>query len=165
MLDTYEQHSKRKLAATILSIVVIAGIVLFADQLRSTSPNTISKVVQTTPTTQTSTVPSSTSSNATSNNYKDGAYTASSSYYVPHGSESIQVNLTVSNGVVTAASITNSESDPTSATYQEDFAATYKSQVVGQKIAGLQLGSIAGASDTTQGFNDALSQIAAKAQA
>ena len=79
--------------------------------------------------------------------------------------ESIQVNLTLKNGVVTDVSIQNSESDRESAAYQQDFASAYKSYVVGKQISGLRLGNVAGASDTTQGFDDAVSKIATQAQA
>jgi hypothetical protein len=37
--------------------------------------------------------------------------------------------------------------------------------VVGQKISDLNLDSVAGASDTTSGFNEAVAQIAQQAQA
>jgi uncharacterized protein with FMN-binding domain len=113
-----------------------------------------------------STDPSNTnSSSAATGSYKDGTYTATSNYQVPHGSESIKVNLTLKGGVVTSSSVQNSENNFDSAQFQEGFAATYQSYVVGKKISGLQLGAISGASDTTAGFNEALSQIASQAQA
>jgi uncharacterized protein with FMN-binding domain len=177
MLNAYEQHSKRKLIATILSIVVIAGSVVVADHIKNATPTADS--TQTAATTDTTTSPGTSSttdtttptttdnssSSTSSSSYKDGTYSASSSYFVPHGNESIEVDLTLKDGVITTASIQNSEGDHESAAYQEDFASAYKSFVVGKKISDLQLGVIAGASDTTQGFEDALSQIASKAQA
>lgn len=177
MLHTYEQHSKKKLVAIILSLVVIAGFVVFADHVKaktaaaagtlaqssssapSSTPSMSASTDSTTATNTSSPAASSTSS------YKDGTYSASSSYYVPHGNESIQVSLTLKDGVITSSSIRNSEGDPESAQYQQDFASSYKSYVVGKKISGLQLGILAGASDTTQGFDNALSQIASEAQA
>ncbi len=97
-------------------------------------------------------------------NYKDGSYTATSNYFVPHGSEAIKVNATLQSGVVASISVSNSENDFDSASYQESFSTAYKSHVLGKKINGLQLDVIAGASDTTQAFNEALSRIASKAQ-
>jgi len=108
---------------------------------------------------------SDSSTSSASSNYKDGTYTATSTYEVPHGDEEIEVNLTLSGGTITNVSVQNSEYDYDSARYQEDFAAEYKQYVVGKKIDGLQLNYIAGASDTTEGFNDALSKIASQAQA
>jgi uncharacterized protein with FMN-binding domain len=177
MLETYERYSKRKLAATVLAVMVIAGSVVFADALKSgkfsdeiaehtatfTSSPTSSQTTATPVATTATTTTTSTSSGVSG--YKDGTYTASSGYYVPSGNESIQVSLTLSGGTITNVSIVNSEGDRDSAAFQRDFTASYKSYVVGKKISSLQLGVIAGASDTTQGFNDALSQIASQAQA
>lgn len=172
MLNVYEQHSRRKLIATILSIIVIAGVVVFADHIKNTNPAAGSTLTQTQSSSPTNPTTTSTPSSANpttgptnSSIYKDGSFAATSDYSVPHGSESIQVSLTLKGGVITDASIQNSEGNPESASYQQDFTSTYKNYVVGKKISGLRLGIVAGASDTTQGFDDALSQIASKAQA
>jgi uncharacterized protein with FMN-binding domain len=184
MLETYHKQAKRKLAATVISLVVIAGVVVYVDHTKALQTTPIASTTQTG---QSAATPSSSSSSSGSNStnssdststtgsgssssstpasgYKDGSYSVSSDYYVPHGYESITVNLTLQNGKITGASIQNSEGDPESARFQEDFASAYKSYVVGKSISGLQLGVVSGASDTTQGFNDALSQIATKAQ-
>ncbi len=175
MLDTYEQHSKRKLIATLLSVVVIAGVIVFADHLKSevaantslSQSTTTSAPATTSPTPANTNTSTSTSTAATTNTsgYADGTYSASSSYYVPHSNENIQVTVSIKDGVIISSSIVNSQGDRDSAAYQQDFASVYKSYVVGKKISSLRLGTIAGASDTTQGFADALSQIASKAQA
>jgi len=179
MLDTYEQRSKTKLAATVVTILVIAGLVVLADRIQSAQkdntataqPATVSTSAASSAangsdtTNTTSTSSSETTSTDASSGYKDGSYSVSSSYTVPPGRESIQVNLTIANGVVTSASVQNSENDFDSAQYQEEFAAEYKSQVVGKKISGLQIRIVAGASETTGGFNSALSKIASQAQA
>lgn len=170
MLDTYEKHARTKLAATIVAVLVIAGIVVLADHIKS---KPTAAMAQTTSTGATSAQPSSgtpSGSGSTSSNssgtgtYKDGTYTASSDYFVPPGDETIEVSLTLQNGVVTGSSIKNSENDRTSAEFQQAFAAEYKAFVVGKKVSDLKLGIVAGASDTTQGFNDAVNQIASKAQ-
>lgn len=165
---TYENRSKAKLIATILTIVVVAGVVLVVDHLKS--ERTEAATAQQSPTTsQVSVTPTTSStttqSTASTSSYKDGTYTDSSSYFVPPGNENIKVTLTLTNGVITGSTITNSEGDPTSAAYQQDFASVYKSYVVGKQIADVRLGVIAGASDTTRGFEAALSQIASQAQA
>lgn len=173
MLNAYEQHSKRKLLTTILSVLVIAGAVIFTDHLKNshqvagstpTQSSAVTKVATSTAPTTDSTTASNSLSPSTSA-YKNGSYAASSSYYVPHSNETIDVSLTLKNGVIADISIQNSASDHVSAQYQKDFASVYKSYVVGKKLSELQLGIVAGASDTTQGFDDALSQIASKAQA
>jgi uncharacterized protein with FMN-binding domain len=180
MQPTYERQSKTKLVTTILTIIVIAGIVVFADHLKSSktlaSTNLASTTSQTTtptaPTTSStaastgsSTTSTASSSSTSSSGFKDGTYSASSSYYVPDGNENIKLTVAVRNGVITNATVANSQGDPTSAFFQQDFASNFKSYVVGKKIASLQIGVISGASDTSQGFNDALSQIESQAQA
>lgn len=172
MLNTYENNSKKRLWATTLSVITIAGIVVLADHLNSensAAANTGTQAVTATPaSSQNTSLGDNTGSSSVSSgsgSYKDGTFTASSDYFVPHGQESIKVSLTLNNGVVTNASVHNSEGDHESAAYQQDFASAYKSYVVGQKINNLKLDIIAGASDTTQGFNDAVSQIASQAQA
>lgn len=181
MLTTHEQHSRAKLLATVLSVLVIAGVVVVANHIKGKTTATLTPVVATTSpsssgsnTNTSSNASSNASGSATNSNsstststgaYTDGTYTATNSYFVPSGQQSIEVKLTLSSGTITAASIQNSESDPTSAQFQQDFAAQYKSYVIGQKISSLQLSVIAGASDTSQGFANAVSQIANKAKA
>lgn len=165
-MTLYEKHSRAKLIATAVAVLVIAGVVVLADHLKSQttalSAQTNSSSTAAAPTT--TTTPASNPATTTSG-YKDGTYSASSDYSVPHSDESIEVSLTLKNGVVADASIKNSENDGTSAEFQQAFAADYKSYVVGKPIKSLRLSVIAGASDTTQGFNDAVSRIASQAQA
>ncbi len=166
--------SNIKLITTVISIIVVAGVVLLADHLKAKKINTVSSSSQiasvpvSQPTATIDNSPSASSNNsspATTSTYKDGTYNASSDYYVPHGNENIKVSLTLKNGVITNTSITNSEGNDDSARFQEDFASVYKQYVVGKSITGLKLGAISGASDTVQGFNDAVNQIITKAQA
>lgn len=168
MLQTYEQKSKVKLVTTVIAVLVIAGVVLLADHLKSqdASTNTLSSTTTTTSNNSTDTASTGSTSTATSTGtVKDGTYSATSSYSVPHGTEQIQVSVTLKDGIITDSSIQNSESDFDSRQYQEGFTAEYKVKVVGKKISGLHVGVIAGASDTTEGFNKALSVIASKAEA
>src|SRR5262249_9705084 len=144
MLQTYERHGKTKLVTTIVAVLVVAGIVLLADHIKAQSKNEQSTPTQnaamTSPpsssgdgssTPSGSTGTSGSGSSSSSGEFKDGAYEASSEYFVPHSNENIDVNLTLQNGVVTDVSIQNSENDPTSAVFQEDFTSSYKSAVVG----------------------------------
>ncbi len=167
MLEPYEQKSRVRLVTTVVAILVVAGAVLLADHLKSQGAGSGSVAQTATTTTDTTSTDSTAANSATSGSgvAKDGTYNDSESYSVPHGSEQIEVSVTVKDGVVTDASVKNSANDFDSAQYQEEFTAGYKTKVVGKKISGLQISVIAGASDTTQGFNDALSRIAAKAEA
>ena len=185
MLTTYQRQAKMKLAATIVALIVIAGVVVFTDTIKPKS-NSVAATILTTTDTQapqsiadssagqssavssgsaSGSTPAATTSSSNASGYKNGTFSATADYHVPDGSETIEVSLTIKSGIVMNASVQNSEYDPTSAQYQESFVSVYKSSVVGQKIRNLQLSVIGGASDTTQGFNDALSQITSKAQA
>lgn len=173
-MDTFEpgyQHrSKAKLAVAVAAIIVIAGIILVLNHAKSDADHSDAATTQSTAmTTPDDTAASSddatVDTTTSSGSYTDGTYSATSEYFVPHGEETIKVSLTVKNGVVTDSSIENSEYDHDSALFQEEFADEYKSQVVGKALSSLSLRTIAGASDTTQGFNDAVSQIRDKAQA
>jgi uncharacterized protein with FMN-binding domain len=173
MQPTYESRSKTKLVVTVLTIIVVAGAVLLIDNLKPKS-STQTAAVQSTDSSQA--VPTTDSSSTTDNTapsaapaqtstLKDGTYTASTDYFVPHGNENIEVTLTLKGDVITGSTVRNSEGDPDSASFQEDFTSAYKSYVVGKKITDVRLGVVAGASDTSQAFNDALQQIVSKAQA
>lgn len=163
MLDTYRQQTKLKLISTVLSVAFVAGIVGLANAVRPES-NSVSAFKAGTTTSQ-PIARQSKSATPSSSGYKNGNYTATSYYFVPHSQQAIRVNLQLTNGVIKDVSIQNTESDPVSASYQQGFASTYKSYVAGQKIDQLNLGTISGASDTTQGFDDAINQIIAQAQA
>lgn len=168
-------NSKQKVAAGLVALIVIAllagGVMVYGvnqDKQNTVATTTGTSNLTSQTSASTSTAPASSTSSSTSSSsssYKDGTYSATSDYYVPHGSESIKVTLTISNGTITNSSIQNSEYDGESAQYQEAFAGEYKSYVVGKPISSLQLNYVAGASDTTQGFDDALQQIKTKAQA
>lgn len=172
MPPTYEKHAAKRVTATILTLLIVAGSVVLIDHLESAPTASASKIF--TPTTtstttsqapSTTTTPTTTSTNTATAAYKDGTYSAAINYYVPNGYEAIKVSLTLQNGNITSSSVQNSEGDPTSAAFQQDFASSYKSYVVGKSLNNLQLSVIAGASDTTRAFADALSQIANQAQA
>jgi len=172
--NAYQERARKKIILTIVSVSIIGGLIVVSDQLKapsSASTNTVIPSPLASSTLNPASSPISTNNTTTSSssqsasNYKDGTFSASSSYIVPHGNESIQVSVSLQNGVITNASVQNSEGDRESAQYQEEFAAEYKSYVIGKKLDGLNLDVVSGASDTTQGFNDALSKIAAKAQA
>ena len=172
-MDMDHSRHKAKVMTTVASILVIVGIVVLIELLQSSaktsvttansSHNTASSAVTNSSASSTSTTPAS-PSGPTSTTYKNGTYTADAQYYVPHGYEDIKVTLTISGGVVTDSSIVNSESNRDSQGYQQDFTSTYRPSVVGKSIADIKLSYVAGASDTTSGFNDAVAQIRTKAQ-
>lgn len=161
-----------------LAVASIIGATVFAFTQNS-SPTTTAATGRTTaqtttatPTTTAATDTTSTSTAATtstsSSGYKDGTYTASASYSVPRGSNSIDVSVTVKNGVVTAVKATHgySASDRESGMYVDAFDSSINSSVVGKAIDSItSLSRVGGASLTTYGFDDALATIANQAKA
>ena len=105
-----------------------------------------------------------TTDTVSSSTYADGEYTATGSYTTPGGRESVTVTLTLDD-VVSAVSVDGSAEQGDSLRYQSEFIENIASQVVGVAIDDLDVSKVAGSSLTSSGFNDAISQIAAEAQA
>lgn len=166
--------SNKKVGITIAIVAVLAliGITIAADKksaeqtipvdTTSTSTATVLPTTTTTPATPTSTSPTTTDSAAL---YKDGTYTATGSYISPGGADQIAVTVTLKDDIITTASVTPMPGDNTSAHYQGIFAANYKQYVVGKDITMLDVHKVSGSSLTSQGFNDAITQIEAQAKA
>lgn len=111
----------------------------------------------TTPTTPPATVPAEKPADGAV--YKDGTYTATGEYSSPAGKEEIGVTLTLVDDVITDVSVTPMATVPISVRLQADFAANYKTLVVGKKIDEVNLGKVSGSSLTPVGFNDAIAKI------
>ena len=100
-----------------------------------------------------------------SSTYADGEYTASGSYTTPGGRESVTVTLTLDDDVVTALTVEGSAEQGDALRYQSEFIENISSEVVGVAIDDFDVSKVAGSSLTSGGFNDAISQITAEAQA
>jgi len=96
--------------------------------------------------------------------YNDGTYEATGSYSYHSGTEEIGVTVTLANGIIEDVEVEQLAKAPTSKTMQADFAANYKTEVVGMNIDDVKLGKVSGSSLTPNGFNDALEQIKTEAQ-
>lgn len=79
------------------------------------------------------------------------------SYGTPDGSVNIGFSVTITNGIITAASSTTMVGG-TSGAYQNIFAAGLSQAVVGKKAAGLNIAAIGGASLTTTAFENFVAQ-------
>ncbi|WP_158375898.1 FMN-binding protein [Cellulosimicrobium cellulans] len=97
--------------------------------------------------------------------FTDGSYTAEGSYSTPGGEESISVDVTVADGVVTDVTVTPEATGGNAARFQDEFASGIADEVVGQELAGLSVDKVSGSSLTGDGFNAALDQIRADAAA
>lgn len=103
---------------------------------------------------------SSTAESTTASNYADGTYTATGSFYTPDGTESMEVTITLASGTITDVSLDYSSIyNRESYMYTNMFSNSIDSYAVGESIDSLSLRRVAGASLTTDGFNNALETI------
>ena len=115
--------------------------------------------------TDTSTESDSDSGSTTSGSYTDGTYDASAEYQSPNGTESIDVEITLADNVITAVTVTGNGESPDSQRYQGQFADGIAAEVVGVSIDDISVDKVAGSSLTSGGFNDAVEQIKEEATA
>lgn len=130
----------------------------------STSASTATSDVTASKTTK-ATETAGTTDATSSSTYADGEYTASGSYTTPGGRESVTVTLTLDDDVLTALTVEGSAEQGDALRYQSEFIENISSEVVGVAIDDLDVSKVAGSSLTSGGFNDAISQITAEAQA
>ena len=147
----------KKLSPAIVAIIVIVLIGAIAAAMAALNNNEAAAPVPSGSTTQPSTNEQSTTP-ATSE-YKDGTYAATGAYSTPGGRETIGLEVTLADGVVQDATLTQNAMTGEAKEYQARFASGYKSQVVGKSIDEISLSRVAGSSLTSAGFNDALDQI------
>ena len=107
--------------------------------------------------------PAEVSAPITPANYADGSYSAPGGYQSPNGPETIELALTVENGVITTIEVKPGASGGTSQRYQGQFAGGIAAETVGKSLDELQVSRIAGSSLTSGGFNQALESIKADA--
>jgi uncharacterized protein with FMN-binding domain len=152
MSDNVQEPSSNLIPSiAILTIVIIIISVGSFQLLQGRSPAPIAP----TPTTS-QTLPSS---------FKEGSYSATGSYTSPGGQEEIDVTITISSdGIVSDTTVTPKSPRPISKAKQEDFAAHYKTFVVGKNINEINLTKVSGSSLTPKGFNDALTKIMLQAK-
>jgi hypothetical protein len=99
----------------------------------------------------------------TSAAYADGTYTADGSYTAPSGQESITVELTIADDVVTDVVVTPHAESGNQAQFQAQFASGIAAIVEGKDIDSLEVSRVGGSSLTSAGFNAALATIKAEA--
>ena len=98
--------------------------------------------------------------------YADGQYTASGSYGVIDGvveEDSIDVTATLRDGVITEVSVTGHPLLTQSHDYMQGFVNEISGAVVGRSVEDAHVTALAGASKTSDAFNDAIDDIASQA--
>ncbi len=81
------------------------------------------------------------------------------SYNNPAGTDQIEFSLTTDNGMITAVTATPMAEHGISKMRQEAFAKAISGEVVGKKIADLQLSAVGGSSLTTGAFNQFIAKL------
>jgi uncharacterized protein with FMN-binding domain len=153
----YKEGKIHPALATILVIVLVGIVASVAITVQTNNDRTMN---QSQATNNTST-PTTTDTSA----YKDGTYSATGSYLTPGGRESIELTVTIANGVITTTQLKENASDRDAEEYQAAFAGSYQELVVGKKVGEVSLSRVAGSSLTSNGFNEALRQIKQDAKA
>jgi hypothetical protein len=97
-------------------------------------------------------------------NLSSQTYSAEATYLTPaRTSHNITVSLTLSTeGVIEDSNIIYDGGEGFSNANQERFDAAYQSEVIGQNISTINLSRVAGASLTTEAFNEAVAEIEAQ---
>lgn len=168
------------IGAVALGAVMLVGAYIFftkgsddvkisASASKATTTSQVSNASSVTPTTAQPVASSNSTStsqpaSSASSGYKDGTYKASADYRVPHGSNSITVNLTIKDGVITKVTTSHDYSDRESGMYVDSFDSSISSATVGEKLDDVSFSRVGGASLTTDAFDNAVSQIVTEAK-
>jgi uncharacterized protein with FMN-binding domain len=110
-----------------------------------------------------STAPDAAPDAATTGSYTDGTYTESADYTSPGGTETVEVTVTLADGVITEVEAVGDGDNPNSKRYQGEFSDGIADVVVGKSIDEISVDKVAGSSLTSAGFNDAIDAIKADA--
>jgi hypothetical protein len=102
---------------------------------------------------------------ASTNDFRNGTYLARTTYKTPdRDTYTMDVSVTVANDVITATDITF-DSRALRDSYVKRFDSSYGSTVIGKDLGTVSLSRVAGASLTTNAFNNALASIKSQAGA
>ncbi|WP_377938405.1 FMN-binding protein [Alloscardovia venturai] len=96
--------------------------------------------------------------------YKDGTYHVTGGYGI-NAKNQLSVDLTVSDGKISDVRVEPETDNAISKKYGEKFVQQIRSEVVGKDLKGMNVDIVAGASWTTQAFNQALTNIRGEAAA
>lgn len=169
-MDT-EQKSVNKgvIAVVVIALLAIAATTVAIVGGNSRDNKTTTAEVTTSPSSSVAATNTPTTATTSDGGFKAGTYEATGSYRTPGGQESVTVSVTLSGTDGMIASIdttgTGAASGGESREYQGKFLANYKELVIGKKVDEVSLSRVAGSSLTSNGFNNALDEIAQDAAA
>lgn len=143
-MTTLSKHAVTAFAALSLA-TALAGCAADAPADTNTDTSTDS--------TDTDTAP------APSGTYADGTYTESGNYTAPSGTETVEVTVTLADGVITDVEVVGDATDPQAQIMQGEFIGGIEAEVVGKNIDELNVDKVGGSSLTSGGFNLAIEAI------
>lgn len=149
--------TKYLIPVAVLAIIVIAAIFFFTQNTNQTQPTTQELTQQPTQAPQMT-------NEETEAQYANGTFSATGDYVSPGGPRTIDVSITLENGIVTDSTFVGNATDPTSQRFQGEFGENYKEMILGKNIDEISLTKVAGSSLTPQGFTDALEKIKSEAR-
>ncbi len=143
---------------SVVVLIIIVGAIVFAMSNKQEVNQT---AVDQTP------APTSQEVEATSAGveYNNGTYDAVGNYTSPGGEETIDVTLTLADGVITDATVASNATRPISKQMQSAFIEGFKEQVVGKNIDEVNVTKVSSSSLTPKGFMDALEKVKTQASA
>jgi hypothetical protein len=153
-------HFSSHFVATV-AFVLVSTVILTActpQNEMAAAPTSQTETIESIPPTANDT--SSTELTRASDNSETQTLTFSPIYVTPGGEETIDILLTIANGVVTEASAQPQAKHPTSKQMQAGFEKEFSGAVVGKTLAELEsIDRIGGASLTTGGFRRAIAEL------
>lgn len=152
-------NQPKKIHPALAALIVIALLAVVATAVIVINNNNASAPVTT------DSVLTTGGSNTDPSAYQDGTYSATGSYVSPGGRETIDLTVTIEDGIITSTTLTADEASGEARDYIQRFASGYESEVVGKSVNDVELSRVAGSSLTSNGFNDALDQIKDEAAA
>lgn len=108
---------------------------------------------------------SETETDAPAGEYADGTYSATGDYQAPSGTETVEVTITLADGVISDVEVVGEATDPQAKLMQGEFIAGIDAVVVGKSLDEIQVDKVGGSSLTSGGFNAAVETIKADAAA
>lgn len=153
------RYQAGKLHPGIAALIVIVLIGVATAVVVAVQNNQQSRQEAPTTQQQSSTNETAPSNTTEATGYRDGTYSATGSYISPGGRESIELEVTIENGVITATDLEQNATSREGRDYQAAFAGGYAELVVGKNVDEVSLSRVAGSSLTSNGFNAALDQI------
>lgn len=159
-----------KLRSSLATSLAVSALLLTAacggseEAIAETPPSATSPA--TTGTTPEATTEDTTTGDTNPGAYIAGTYDAEGSYQTPGGTESVGVEVTLdADGTITDVTVKPEAGDGNSQQFQTRFAEGIAGEVVGVSIDDLDVSKVSGSSLTSGGFNTAIENIVAEAQA